>query len=161
MVDYRRDNRLYNLFHFRCGIVLFFSRGAIGALRAPAGVLATVIALCVFVSWNDPTTPGGIIPVCPTKAILNVNCPGCGSARMLYSLVHGDVRGALHFNALGLFAVVALVYTFVMWVTVRVRVRPAVPWHQMRWSSTVVLTLVVAWTAVRILPIPAFASLRV
>jgi len=133
----------------------------LAALKAPAAVAFTAIALCAFISWSDPITPGGVIPVCPTKALFNVNCPGCGSTRMVYSLIHGDFGAAMRFNAFGLVMLLALAFTYVSWTTARTRGRPVVLWHQLRWSPAVILTLVLIWTTVRIAPIPIFASLRV
>ncbi|MDI9914938.1 DUF2752 domain-containing protein [Rhodococcus sp. IEGM 1379] len=133
----------------------------LASAKAPLGVAIAAIAVCAFISWSDPTTPGGVIPVCPTKALFNVNCPGCGSTRMLYSLIHGDVVGAAHFNAFGLAMLVALGFTYVSWTSARIRRKPAVMWHQMRWSPVIILTLVLIWSAVRIIPIPSLAELRV
>lgn len=131
------------------------------SLKAPTAVAAVTAAVCAFVSWSDPTTPGGVIPVCPTKALFNVNCPGCGSTRMLYSLIHGNVGAAVHFNAFGFAMLVVLAVTYVVWTAACVRRKPIMPWYQMRWSPVSILTLVIAWTALRIIPIPAFAGLRI
>jgi len=42
--------------------------------------------------------------VCPTKALLDIDCPGCGGMRMVYSLLHGDIGAALRYNALSVIA---------------------------------------------------------
>lgn len=131
------------------------------ALTAPTVVAAATVAVCVFVSWSDPTTPGGVIPVCPTKALLGITCPGCGSTRMLYSLIHGNVGAAVHFNAFACAMLIVLVVTYVMWTIACIRGKPAMPWYQMRWSPITILALVIAWTALRIIPIPALAGLRI
>ncbi|EUA36348.1 hypothetical protein I549_1211 [Mycobacterium avium subsp. avium 2285 (R)] len=69
-------------------------------LTAPVVVAASATVLCAAVWAGDPTTPGGPLPVCPTKALLGVDCPGCGSLRMVYALMHGNLLGAARFNAL-------------------------------------------------------------
>ncbi|HEY0229106.1 MAG TPA: DUF2752 domain-containing protein, partial [Mycobacterium sp.] len=58
-------------------------------LGAPLLVVASTTAACVAIWIGDPTTPHGPLPVCPTEALLGIDCPGCGSLRMLYSLMHG------------------------------------------------------------------------
>jgi len=41
-----------------------------------------------------------VFPPCPFHAVTGLWCPGCGATRASYLLLHGDVAGALHFNAL-------------------------------------------------------------
>jgi len=81
-------------------------------LGAPLVVAASTTLVCAAVWVGDPTTPNGPLPVCPTKALLGIDCPGCGSLRMLYSLMHGDLIAAARFNAMGLAAVVLLVWAY-------------------------------------------------
>jgi len=81
-------------------------------LAAPAGVAGLVCAGCVVAWWADPTTLGGPLPVCPTNALLGINCPGCGALRMIYSLLHGDLIAAVQFNAVALIALPLLLWTW-------------------------------------------------
>ena len=85
--------------------------GRFGA-RSPASSSA---GGCAIIWVANPTVPGGILPVCPTRALLGIDCPGRGSLRMIYSLLHLDVAGALRYNALGLVAVLLLVWAFAAW----------------------------------------------
>ncbi len=78
------------------------------AIGAPLLVAAVHDVVCAAIWVGDPTTPNGPLPTCPTKALLGIDCPGCGSLRMLYSLMHGNLLAAARFNALGLVAVGAL-----------------------------------------------------
>ena len=73
----------------------------------------TLVSAAIWV--GDPTTPHGPLPVCPTKALLGIDCPGCGSLRMLYSVMHGDLLAAARFNALGLAALVLLMWAYAAW----------------------------------------------
>ena len=84
-------------------------QAALSRLAAPAGVAALSACVCAAVVWADPTTPGGPIPPCPTRALFGLWCPGCGSSRMLYSLLHLDVPSALRYNAVGVLAVLVSV----------------------------------------------------
>jgi len=134
---------------------------ALASLGPPLGV-AVVAGLACCVLWvGDPLTPGGILPVCPTKALLGIDCPGCGSLRMIYSLLHGDVLGALRFNALGLVSVLFLLWAFGAWTYGRFVGRRISSWQHQRWSAAVALVLVSVWFVVRNLPTAPFTSLYV
>src|ERR1700743_2651601 len=85
------------------------------SLGAPLVWAASTTLLCAAIWVGDPTTPHGPLPVCPTKALLGIDCPGCGTLRMLYSLMHGDVLAAARFNALGLVAVMLLIWAYGVW----------------------------------------------
>lgn len=37
---------------------------------------------------------------CPFHYLTGYDCPGCGSQRALFCLLHGDVKGAIHQNLL-------------------------------------------------------------
>lgn len=130
-------------------------------LGAPLGVAAVGVCACAVVWMADPTVPGGILPPCPTETILGLNCPGCGSLRMLYSLLHGDVLAAVRFNALGVVAVLLLLWAFGAW-TYGLLVGRGIPsWQHRRWSAAVALALVIVWSIVRNLPMSPFDALHV
>lgn len=124
-------------------------------------MVAGVGICCTAVWFGDPTTPGGVLPACPTKLLLHITCPGCGSQRALYSLLHGDLPAALHYNALAVVAMALLLSSFGaycarLWTGRRIR-----GWHNMRWSAVVVLVVVLVWFAVRNIPVEPFWSLHV
>lgn len=131
------------------------------SLAAPLVVAASTTLVCAAIWVGDPTTPGGPLPVCPTKALLGIDCPGCGSLRMLYSLIHGNLLAAARFNALGLAAVVLLVWAYLAWTYGRVVGRRIRGWQHHRWSAVVTLSLVVAWFVVRNIPVAPFSALYV
>lgn len=130
-------------------------------IAGPAVLAAGAAAVGVLVWFADPTTPGGLIPPCPTNALLHVNCPGCGTSRMLYSLMHGDLGAAAGYNAFGLFALVLLAagfvtYTLGLWKGRRVR-----GWQHLRYAPMVLLVATLVWFVVRNLPFAPFDSLKV
>jgi len=45
----------------------------------------------------DPASPW--MPKCLFHSFTGLQCPGCGSQRMLHALLHGDFKAAWHFNA--------------------------------------------------------------
>lgn len=130
-------------------------------LATPVAVGALAVATSAFVAWADPLTPGGLIPPCPTKALLGIPCPGCGSARMLASAMHGDLGGALRYNALGLVALVVLLMTYAAWWRAKATGLPGRRWQDRRLAPYVVLGLTVGWFVLRALPMEPFLSLRV
>ncbi|WP_144205947.1 DUF2752 domain-containing protein [Mycobacterium tilburgii] len=130
-------------------------------LGAPLVVAASATLVCAATWLGDPTTPGGPLPVCPTKALLGIDCPGCGSLRMLYSLLHGNLMAAARFNALGLAAVVLLVWAYAVWTYGQVKGRHIRSWQHQRWSAAVVLSLVMVWFVVRNISFAPFSGLYV
>ncbi len=128
---------------------------------APVGVTGVALAGCATLWFADPTTPGGVLPVCPTKALLGIDCPGCGGMRMVYSLLHGDVGGALRYNALSVVAVAMMVWAFGAWVAELTLGRKVRSWQHIRWLPRVALPVVLVWFVVRNLPWAPFQALYV
>lgn len=128
---------------------------------APLAVAAATVAVGAAIWAADPTTPGGLCPQCPTKTYLGVICPGCGSLRMLYSLMHGDITTAFRFNALGVVAVALLVWAYVAWSYGRLSGRRIRSWQNLRWSPMIALVAVSMWFVVRNIPAQPFLALRV
>lgn len=124
-------------------------------------VAAAASAVCVGVWLGDPTTPNGPIPVCPTKALLGIDCPGCGSMRMIYSVLHGNLLAAARFNALGLVAVGLLIWAYVAWTYGHVVGRRIRSWQHTRWAALTTLVLYVVWFVVRNIPVAPFTGLFV
>lgn len=130
-------------------------------LLGPAVVVAGAAAAGVAIWTGDPRTPGGPLPTCPTKAFLGVICPGCGSLRAVDSLLHGDLLGALGFNALGVVGLALLLWSFVAYCT-RLWTGRRIPlWSNSRHAATVLLVAVTVWFVARNLPVEPFLSLRV
>lgn len=130
-------------------------------LGASLTVAVGAVLACAVVWMGDPTTPGGPLPVCPTKLLLGIDCPGCGSLRMLNCVLHGDVAGAAGFNALGLVALALLVWAYLVWTYGRLTGRQIRSWQHHRWSAAVTLALVSVWFVVRNVPFEPFTALRV
>ncbi|WP_228461301.1 DUF2752 domain-containing protein [Gordonia spumicola] len=118
-------------------------------------------AVSAIVLVGDPTTPGGFLPPCPTKTFLHIDCPGCGSTRALYSLLHGDIQAALAYNALGVIAMVLLVTAFVAHVIGLWRGRTVRSWQHWRYTPMIALVATSIWFVVRNLPFAPFSSLKV
>lgn len=131
------------------------------SLAAPVAVAAVAVGGCAAIWLANPTVPGGILPVCPTKLLLGIDCPGCGSLRMIYSLLHLDLVAAARFNALGLVAMVLLLWAYAAWTYGRLAGRRVRSWQHLRWSAPTLLVLTLAWFVVRNLEFGPFAALQV
>ncbi|MCF8609645.1 DUF2752 domain-containing protein [Gordonia sp. HY285] len=130
-------------------------------VAGPASVFVGVAAAGTLVWFADPTTPGGIIPPCPTNALLHINCPGCGASRAVYCLLHGDLGGALHYNAVGVVALAFLAVAFVTYTVGLWRGRRVRGWQQWRYTPVTVLVVTLVWFLIRNIPISPFDSLKV
>ena len=137
------------------------ARTRVGALLAPAGVAAGACLGCAVILWGDPTTPGGPLPLCPTKLLFGIDCPGCGSMRMIYSLLHGNLSAAAHYNAVALVALPLLALAWATWTRGRWLGRPVRSWQHWRWTPIVTLVIAGVWFVVRNIPVEPFTSLRV
>lgn len=131
------------------------------ALAPPLAVAGGGVAVCGVVLWGDPTTPGGPLPLCPTKAVFGICCPGCGGMRMLYSALHGDIAAAVSYNALSFVIGFLLVWSTVAWAVGRYRGRHVRSWLHWRWTPLILLTAFSVWFVIRNLPFQPFASLYV
>jgi hypothetical protein len=127
----------------------------------PAGIAVLAGCGCAAVWLGNPIIPGGLFPICPTKALFGIDCPGCGTLRMMYCLMHGDLSAAMRFNALGLLAMAMLVWAYGAWAYGRVANRRVRSWQDLRWSAPVILVLVLVWFVVRNLHFGPFAALYV
>ena len=88
------------------------------------------IAAGLAVLYKFPPTQYAFYPRCPFYATTHLLCPGCGGTRALYELLHGNLQGALHYNAL-LTALAPLVALWFLWAgyqAVRQGRFPSVPW---------------------------------
>gem|GEM_PF-890153 len=65
---------------------------------AAAGVLI-LFAGGIFFYFCDPAKCGRL-PHCPLHEWTGLYCTGCGGTRALHSLLHGDLAGCFHLNAL-------------------------------------------------------------
>jgi hypothetical protein len=80
------------------------------AMAAGAGV----------VSYFEPASTG-FFPVCPLYSLTGFACPGCGLTRGFHALFHGDVLGALDYNAMLPFFAALIGFGFVSLVYFAVR----------------------------------------
>ncbi len=92
---------------------------------APAlGTGALAAAAAVYVWAVDPNT-GGVYPVCPTQAILGIDCPACGGLRGSHALLRGDLAGAADNNILLFLLLPVLAFAWWRWLVSSWKATPA------------------------------------
>jgi hypothetical protein len=100
----------------------------------------------------DPNQAGHY-PLCPTKALFGVDCPGCGLLRGTHDLVTGDVSGAIDHNVLLIVLVPLAIVLWARWAMRAWRGRTAeVTYGQFRRRNAAMLVglvLVLAFGVVR------------
>lgn len=69
--------------------------------KAATGPVATAVAAAAAATalyFTNPANPGSWLPRCPFNFLTGLDCPACGSTRMVYALLHGDLSAAWHYN---------------------------------------------------------------
>ncbi len=121
---------------------------------ATIGGLAAATALLAFVDPNEP----GHYPLCPTKYLLGVDCPGCGGLRATHDLAHGNVSGAFDHNAFFVLCVPVIAFLLGRWVWHSWRGTQPRPWPP-RLTRGLLITaaaLLTIFTVVRNLPFGSY-----
>lgn len=125
---------------------------------APTALVAGLGAGAIVVLRNvSPYGANSPLPGCPLYALTGLYCPGCGSTRCLYSLVHFDLPGAMAMNPL---LVISLPFLFLMLLnTAGVRPRVLDPLMRVLASPTFWLWLLPGYAVLRNLPWAPFTAL--
>jgi len=76
-----------------------------------------VLLITAWIVHRYPPHTNPFYPKCFFRKITTLECPGCGSARSLYSLVHGDLMQAADYNILLLLMLPVLLIGFIATVT--------------------------------------------
>jgi hypothetical protein len=120
-------------------------------LRARAAVLAATVAATGYVGLLDPDRHGAY-PVCPSRVLLRIDCPGCGGLRGTHALLRGRVAEALDHNLLLPAVLGVMGVSLALWLLPLVG-RPARRLTVPRWATVTALVVVVAYTVARNLPV--------
>jgi hypothetical protein len=81
---------------------------------APISGACGLVAAAAYVGAVDPSERG-VFPPCPFHALTGWWCPGCGLTRATHQLLHGDVLGALRYNALMPFVLTLIALLWIDW----------------------------------------------
>jgi len=113
-------------------------------LVAPLLTAGITVGALGYLAAVDPNEPGHY-PLCPTKALLGIDCPGCGCLRGLHALTQGDLGVAADHNLLLLLAVPFALVLWVRWVMRAWRgVSPAVSLRTFRLRNRAMIIVMVA-----------------
>ena len=95
-------------------------RSLIRRLAGPVGTAVIAVGTCSYLAVVDPNESGHY-PVCPSRALLGIDCPGCGGMRGMYCLIHGDLAGAMSHNILLLAIVPIAIILWAIWLVRAIR----------------------------------------
>jgi hypothetical protein len=115
------------------------------------GVLLTAAFLPVaaVVLYSVPPTADSLYPRCLFHSLTGWHCPGCGTARCLHALLHGDLLQAAAYNALTVL-LLPLLAAGVGWQGyVTLTGRPAGSWRLPAWSIRLLLVVILAFWFLR------------
>jgi hypothetical protein len=120
-------------------------------------VLALVSAAAVLFQFNP--TQHAFYPVCVFHRVTGLQCPGCGASRAMYSLLHGHLLAALHFNPLFVLALPFLAVSAGRWLLRELAGKPPLPIGvRAFWIKLLVATIIV-FTMARNIPVAPFTYL--
>jgi hypothetical protein len=83
-------------------------------------VAAGLIVASAFLFAFNPVG-SKFYPPCPFNFLTGFYCPGCGTLRALHQLLHGNVFAAIKLNALTVFFVPFLGYSFVSYIAAGIK----------------------------------------
>ena len=116
-------------------------------LLAPILTAGVTVGALGYLFAVDPNEAGHY-PLCPTKAVFGIDCPGCGCLRGLHSLTHGDLAGAADHNIALLLLVPFAIVLWVRWLMRAWRgVTPAVSVRSFRLRNRAMIVVLVALLA--------------
>ncbi|WP_442889923.1 DUF2752 domain-containing protein [Congregicoccus parvus] len=129
-----------------------------GSSRVRAWWATALVPALAVGGWLIGRVPPWWYPPCLFHEFTGLHCPGCGSARALHAVVHGDFGAVLGYNAL----VAAVLPLLAAWAAVAwwrgVR-HDAPPWVPPYGWALVALVVVVGFGVLRNLPWSPFDRL--
>jgi hypothetical protein len=134
----------------------------------PDGTLAGLTALglaglCLGLLLNG--TGGEVGLPCPLRLLTGLDCPFCGTTRMIGALLHLDAGAALRFNAPVLLGGVVLFYLWASWTLQRFGLlrlpRPRLSARLQRFLYPALAVLGLLFMVLRNLPFAPFTALKV
>lgn len=108
------------------------------------------VAGCALIALVDPGE-GGRYPTCPTKALLGLDCPACGTLRGLHALSRGRLGVALDHNVLLAVAVPLGAVLWLQWVLAALG-RPTPVLTPPRWAVGLAVAVAAAFALLRNVP---------
>lgn len=123
----------------------------------PIGAALLALCVCVGDTIANPYKGEGI--PCPFHALTGLWCPGCGSARAIYSLVHANLGRAMLENPLLMVALPYVLWRWAGWMSGSLGGPRLWALPTRRWVVPTILAVVVLFWVARNLPWPIFRVL--
>ena len=83
-------------------------------LMITAGVWLGLAGVAIFLFFFNPASPANqFFPKCPFRLVTGMQCPGCGSTRAFYQLLHLDPVAAFKLNPLMVLTLPFIIYGLV------------------------------------------------
>lgn len=117
-------------------------------LVPPLAVAGLGLAGVTYLLRNDPHDPTCRMVPCLWRLLTGFSCPSCGGTRMVYDLLHGDLRAAWRDNPALLLALPAVAAGYGQWLRTAARgERYQLPLG--RRGSAVLVAASAVWTVAR------------
>ena len=112
-------------------------------------ILCIVLSGCIFIllaSFNPENH--AFFPKCPFFILTNLQCPGCGSQRAIYNLIHGNIANAFSYNAL---LVISIPFVVLLVVAEILKKRYSCFYENLHSSKVILscLIIVISWWILR------------
>ena len=119
-------------------------------LRSRVSPAILLAGLVLFFSMLKRFDIDRLVPACPIKSVIGVDCPACGSSRCVSALTKGDFVEAVDQNALLVLTLAVVTFGLVMWVAKGEKFLKRVDFQQT--LATLSIFTFVFWV-IRILPL--------
>ena len=119
-------------------------------LRSRVSPAILLAGLVLFFSIFKRFDIDRLVPACPIKSVIGVDCPACGSSRCVSALTKGDFVEAVDQNALLVLTLAVVTFVLVMWVAKGEKFLKRVDFQQT--LATLSIFTFVFWV-IRILPL--------
>lgn len=121
-------------------------------------ILMVAVGGIIFLQY--PPGKSSFYPQCQLYRITGLYCPGCGSTRCLYAMIHGQFveatrQNIIAFVALPIFGIYAVFWSWAWLLGKPVRKR----WNTKPWLVAGIITLLIAFGILRNLPWSPFIFL--
>ncbi len=125
--------------------------------RKVALLSALIVAIATVLYLFDPAAANSIYPPSPSRALLGIYCPGCGTLRGLHQLAHGNLGAAFGLNPLMVLSLPYLAYVYLRYslpVVTGKKLQPLFIQPHLIW---LLVKFILAYWLLRNIPHPFFA----
>jgi hypothetical protein len=92
--------------------------------RSKSLALLAVVCIVAAVLYLFSPYDSGVYAPCPFNALTDLYCPGCGTLRGLYELLHGRIGSAFGLNPLMVLLLPFMAFSFITYVVAGMKGRP-------------------------------------